>query len=104
MNKRIYKYLLIPTLALIFSACGGGGGSSSTDPDNPDNPDNPDTPTLTQIVSCDSSTNIADYTSLNSEDTIVKDTPDTVVTIYHDSDGNKKVCVEAGSAAVQPSL
>jgi hypothetical protein len=101
MNRRLYKYLLIPTIALIFSACGGGGGGSSTDPDNPDNPD---TPTLTQIVNCSSSTNIADYTSLSSEDTIVKDTADTVVTIYHDSEGNKLVCVEAGSASVQPAL
>ena len=58
--KIILKYLSICIVVLIFASCGGGGSSSSiggTD-DN------------TEIISCFNSSNIEEYTSLQSDDEI----------------------------------
>lgn len=86
--KSILKYLSICLVVLGFASCGGGGGGGSSSDEG------------TEIVSCSVSENIEDYTSLQSDDVIVKDSDDTVISIFHDSDENKKVCVVSGSAYI----
>eukprot|EP00767_Chilomastix_cuspidata_P008293 gnl/Chilomastix_cuspidata/9460.p2 GENE.gnl/Chilomastix_cuspidata/9460~~gnl/Chilomastix_cuspidata/9460.p2 ORF type:complete len:103 (+),score=5.65 gnl/Chilomastix_cuspidata/9460:29-337(+) len=98
--KIILKYLSICIIVLSFASDGGGGGSSSSSDGGTDTPDDNTDSTKTEIVSCLDSSNIEEYTSLQSDDEIVKDSEETVISIYHDSDGNKKICVESGSAYI----
>ena len=94
--KRIYKLLIITIIALGFSACddedGGSNASFSIEETSSNN---------TTIMGCNDTTDIPDgYTTLNSGDTIVKSTDGTEISVYHNSDGTKKICVEAGSAYI----
>lgn len=88
--RRIYKLIMITILGLGFYGCGEDGGSDASFES-----------TGSTIIGCSDTTDIPDgYTSLSSGDTIVKDSDDTEVVIYHDSDGNKKICVSTGSAYI----
>lgn len=78
-------YLIIP-LALIFSACGGGGDSASFS----------DAQTQITIVDCNNTN--PQYTNIEDKDVLVKDSQNTQITIIHDSNNTKKVCVISGSA------
>lgn len=93
--NRLYKYLLISILAIFLSACGGDGSSAVFYGNNTDS---------TKIVFCSTTTNIQEYTLLKDNDIIVKETEETVISIYHNSNGEKLVCVESGSAFVQEAL
>jgi len=82
--KRINLILSTISLALLLSACGGGGETS---------------------VGGDSSGQIAvsscpTYTTLNSGDTLVKETNDTTVTIRSVDSTTNEVCVNTGSAHI----
>ena len=95
MKKILYIVSFI-FVALSFTACGGGGGDSSFSGD-----------TTTQIdinVNCVSGTpsagDLATYITLLSGDTIVEDTDPTTVSTYHDLSGNKKICLNTGSAHI----
>ena len=94
--KNIIKTSIFSLLAITsFSACGVGGGDSASF-------ENSEIliPITIACVTTPTSTDISSYETLNSGDTIVKDTNDTVVSIYHDVDGNKKVCLESGTAHI----
>lgn len=82
--KKIYLAISTTVVALLLSACGGGGGSASFS----------DAQTLITIVDCNTST----FTPIQTDDVLVKDTEITKVTIVHDSNNTKKVCVDLGSA------
>ncbi len=47
-----------------------------------------------------SAANIDAYVTLQSNDTIVKDDSNTSVSIYHNTNGNKKVCLNSGTAHI----
>lgn len=83
--KNIYLILSSIGLALLLSACGGGGGGSTVDSGD----------SSTQI----SVNNCPVYTDLLVGDTLVKEDDNTTVTI-RDTDGNKDVCVNTGSAHI----
>lgn len=94
-NKiKLAKLSLLTLLSLSFSACGGGGDSSSFE----------NSETITDIttvcVTTPTSTDISSYITLNSEDVIIKDSNDAVISIYHDTDGTKKVCLVSGTAHI----
>jgi hypothetical protein len=92
MKQQLLKYTTTFFIALGLSACGGGGGSASFENTN----------TATQIdisipcVTNPSTTDINNYITLLSGDTISKSGDVTIIT-YHDSDGDKKVCVDGSS-------
>ncbi|QOY51008.1 hypothetical protein [Candidatus Sulfurimonas baltica] len=51
-------------------------------------------------VTTPTSTDIANYTTLLSGDTIVKDDDNATISIYHDANGTKKIClINNGSSA-----
>lgn len=89
MNFKYLTYFLVTLGALTFTACGSGdadfsGTSGST----------------VSIVDCNSSTVVTDYTPLQSADVVVQDDNNTIVNTYHDIDGNKRICVDSGSAHI----
>jgi len=80
--------ITIFSIALFLSACGSGDAEFSG------------TSTTVSIVDCNSSVDVADYSALQSGDVIVKDEDNTSISTYHDIDGNKRVCVDNGSAHI----
>jgi len=86
------KIILIAILALAvvnFTACSEGDAHFK------------DATQLITIIGCKDASVIVipdDYTSMQSGDVLVKDTSLTVVSVYHTVTGNKKICVENGSA------
>lgn len=83
--KKIYSIILLIVVALNFTACGGGGGSSSFKQEIVDISIN--------CVANPTSNDFDTYITLNSGDKIVNDDVGAQVTIYHDIDGVKKVCL-----------
>jgi hypothetical protein len=87
--KNIIKIITLSAITIGFSACGGGGGGSSDASfKNAEETINIDV----QCVANPDSSNIDNYITLKSQDVIVKDTVNAQISIYHDIDGNKKVC------------
>ena len=92
------RYILFSLLSIFiiigFSACGGSDsnfeGSEGTSID-------------VVCVDSPSSSDIDTYIALSSGDSIVKSTDGTTVSIYHDENGNKKVCLVSGSAYIVSS-
>jgi len=86
--KKYLIYTIIAVIALVFTACGGGDANYSG------------TSTQVNVVDCNSSTVITDYTTLLSEDVIVKDVDNTTISTYHDINGTKRLCILSGSAYI----
>ena len=84
--KKIYKILTPISLALFLSACGGSGDDASFK----------NSEEKITIVMCD--TNNPVFTTIEINDTLVKTNTNTTVQIVHESNDNKKVCVDTGSA------
>lgn len=76
-----------------FTACGSGDSASFENSE-----------TLIPIdINCTTSpntTDISNYITLNSGDVIVKDNDGAEISIYHDINGTKKVCLETPSAHI----
>ena len=94
--KKIQISLGIITLPILFIGCGGDGDDASFK----------NSETLIPItIQCvvNTTPTIADidsYITLNSGDVIVKDSSNAEVSIYHDSNGIKKVCLVTASAHI----
>jgi hypothetical protein len=98
LNKRnmikIASLSLLTLITVSFTACGGGGDDASfTNSEN-----------LVDItIPCQTTpttTDIANYITVNSGDVIVKEEDNTTISIYHDINGTKKVCLVSGSAHI----
>lgn len=93
----IYNTLKIASLAafsiVLFTACGGGDdasfGNSATI-----------VPIDIDCVTTPTATDISNYITLNSGDVLVKESDLAEISIYHDSDGVKKVCLVTPSARI----
>ena len=85
--KKYLTYMITLAVILGFTACGGGDAAFEG------------TSVEVSIVTCDSGT-IDTYTQLQSGDVIIKDEDNTTINTYHDIDGNKKICVDTGSAHI----
>lgn len=90
MKKILTLTSSILIITTSFTACGGGGDSASFKNAN----------TIIQIADCNSSSNIADYTKMQSKDTIIKNETDTTIKTFHDINGGKTICVVNGSAQI----
>lgn len=95
--KKIISIILPITIAIVFTACGGGGGDSSFS-------NNSNRNTIPINIAClvgnISINDFASYLTLNSGDEVLKNDDSTVVTIYHNISGEKKVCLNSGSAYI----
>lgn len=93
--KYITKLVTFTTALLLLSACGGGGGGDASFKDGS---------TIVPIdIICKTAPTINDistYIALQSKDAIVKDDANTIVSIYHDINSNKKVCLVSGNAHI----
>ena len=95
---KLKNKILLLTLSLIsivgFTACGDGDSSFLKE----------DSETIIPIsiacVTTPTGDDISSYITLNSGDVIVKDNNGTEVSIYHDVDGVKKVCLLTPSAHI----
>jgi len=89
---KLYRNILLATfVALLLSACNEGGDASFKDGE-----------TIISLVGvdCVEPAVLANYETLLSGDTIVKDDDNATVIIYHDVAGTKKIClVNNGSSA-----
>ena len=87
--KNILSMIVISIIAISFTACGDGSDASFSNSEE-------------KIVIKDCNTTGAviptDFTTMQSADTIIKKETTTTITTYHDISGNKKVCVDMGSA------
>lgn len=85
--RNIYLVISSIVLALLLSACGGAGSSdASFDSGNK----------KIAVIACNTTTPV--YTDIETGDLLGKEVTPTNVTIIHDTNGNKKVCVVSGSA------
>jgi len=80
--------LTLLILALItFNSCGGGS-----------------CPATTQVLAinahCNINNDMSQYTPLQSGDIITKEEDNTLISIFHDQDNNKVVCIESGKASI----
>ena len=83
--KKIYLIPNLIFLALLFNSC-GGGGDASFDTGN----------TKIAIVTCNNIT--PTYTDIQEGDLLVKESDSTIVTIVHNTNSSKKICITTGSA------
>lgn len=90
--KNITSLLAASLATLLLSACSGGGGDASFE--------NGESVISLVGVDCVEPANLANYETLLSGDTVVKDDANATVIIYHDVNGVKKIClVDNGSSA-----
>ena len=89
--RNIYLIISSIVLALLLSACGGGGGGGSDASFSSGDSSNKIT-----VIDCDNITPV--YTDIETGDVLVKEDNFTVVTLVHNTDGSKKVCVVTGAA------
>lgn len=90
--KKIYSIILLIAVSLNFTACGGGGGDASFK-----------NAVIDINISCvlaPTSNDFNSYLTLYSGDEIVNDEPNTLVTTYHNINGEKKVCLNSGKAHI----
>ena len=88
---KIATLSLLTLLTLSFTACGGGSDDASF----------ANSETMIDIdVNCTTPATISTYITLHSGDAVVKDDDNTTISIYHDVNGTKKVCLESGSAHI----
>ncbi|QOY52288.1 hypothetical protein [Candidatus Sulfurimonas baltica] len=92
--KNITAIITFVLLTIGFNACSGGGGDASFE--------NGQTiiPVSIACITAPDENDIATYETLLSGDAIVKDDVNTTVSIYHDVDGNKKICLVSGVAHI----
>jgi hypothetical protein len=89
---KITTHLLIATLtAISFTACGndpieGFDGNSYEK--------------IAIDVNCTTLNTIDEYITLKSGDQIIKDEEDSNITIFHDENGVKKICLQSGKAHI----
>lgn len=91
MIKRIIHLGLVTITAITLTACGGGGGSSFK---------NEIIDINISCVASPSSNDFDMYITLYSGDQIVNDEAGTLVTTYHNINGEKKVCLNSGKAHI----
>lgn len=89
--KKISSIILLSTIILAFTSCGGSGSASFKSAVED---------ISIPCVANPSSNDFDRYITLNSGDKIVNDTPDAKVTTYHNANGEKKVCLNSGKAHI----
>ena len=90
--KNIILVIALIVIGINFNACSGGGGGDASFSSGQQ---------IIQIdVNCTTVADIATYISLQSNDAIVKNDNNTSVSIYHDLNGTKKICLVSGSAHI----
>ncbi len=91
--NRLISLAIFITITIGFTACGGGGGGSDGGDDDVyfKNSDE-----KIRVVGCDSSTNMVDYTTMLSGDTLIQEATNTTVETYHSVDNTKRVCTKTG--------
>ncbi len=82
--KKIILTSILVLAAVNFTACSEGDVHFK------------DATQLIQVADCNSSSN----TVMQSDDVLVKDVTPTVVSIYHDETGAKKICTQGGLAHI----
>ncbi len=91
---KIASLSLLTLATLSFTACGGGSDDASF----------ANSETLIDItIPCQTTpttTDIANYITVSSGDVIVKDDDNTTISIYHDINNTKKVCLVSGLAHI----
>lgn len=90
-KDNLIKSIIILSIIIGFSACGGGGDDASFK----------NSEERIQIEDCNSTTVVtipADYTTMQSGDVLVQEATNTTVTTYHDVNNTKKVCTQSGIA------
>lgn len=89
--KDIFYVATLTVVTAVFIGCSDGGSDAHFS----------DAEQKIQIIDCND-TNVTtipdDFTTMVSNDTIIKNVTPTVITTYHDINGIKKVCVDTGSA------
>ena len=91
---KIVNNIIITVVTISFTACGGSGGNSAEGFDGN---------SFEQInieKACTTPDTVADYISLKSADQIVKDEEGTNVSILHDENSVKKICLNSGKAHI----
>jgi hypothetical protein len=94
--KKVLMTIVSTFIIIGFSACGGGGGGDDASFENSESK----IPIDVNCTTTPTSAQISNYIPLQSGDNIVKEVTDTEISIYHDVDGNKKVCLVSGSAYI----
>jgi len=91
-KKNMIKVAMLSLLTLGFSACDGGSDASF---------ENSETiiPVTIDCQTTPDSNDIATYITLSSGDVVVKE-GNATVSIYHDINGTKKICLEDGNAHI----
>lgn len=92
MKKIVFTALSASLLALAFSAC-SDNNDSETDLVK-------ETKVVVDVNCSESATEgiIESYITMLSGDVLVEDMNNTIVKIYHDNNGTKKICLVEGSA------
>ena len=92
-NKKVISTLLILTTSISFMACGGESNTVEGFDGNSYEEIN-----ISKV--CTSPDTVDDYIELKSGDQIVKDDEGGTISILHDENGLKKICLKSGTAHI----
>lgn len=90
---KVIKTLLLSITAISFIACRGGDNKVEGFDGN-------SYEEINISKACTTPASVTDYIELKSGDQIVKDEENTIVSIFHDENNIKKVCLKNGTAHI----
>jgi hypothetical protein len=92
-RKQLQQMIVTVTTVVLFTACGGGSNTLEGFDGN----------SFEKIAisqTCTPSDAVDEYFTLNSGDRVMKESEGTEVSIFHDENSLKKICLNSGSAYV----
>jgi hypothetical protein len=91
-DNRIVGTIIITVITIGFTACGGTNDIEGFEGNSYEE--------INISKSCTSPDKVDDYISLKSGDQIVKDSEGTQISILHDENSVKKICLKSGTAHI----
>ena len=93
LKQKVINTVLMLTTSISFMACGGGSNTVEGFDGNSYEKIN-----ISKV--CTTPDTVSDYIELKSGDQIVKDDEGTTVSILHDENGLKNICLKSGTAHI----
>ena len=97
-------YLLITLLGILIAMSGCGNTVNGFNESNTTVPTEENSEKIQIEVKCTTPPVLSEYMELQSGDTIIKDEEPSSITLYHDENNEKLVCLNSGKAHIQRAI